>query len=194
MQKTLKWWVAQWQYFLFIGLLLAIWQLQPMWMAYDREAMLQGQWWRLLTGQFLHLSFAHALGNILGLGVVWLLFADHWRGWRFVWLVPICVLGSNAGMLFHPQIENYVGFSGALYGLIAFGALMDWFHRIPYGGFITLGLTAKVSYEYFLQPIEFLALNDLSLLAVEAHFYGVLTGFCMAFIIYLLNSGKSSGK
>lgn len=171
-------------YLAFVGLLVLIWALQPMGLTYERDAIDAGQWWRLLTGQYVHLSFGHLAGNMLGLGIAWLLFAGNWRGWRFVWLVPLCVAGSNIGMwLFHPTIDNYVGFSGALYGLIAFGALTDWRNKVLFGRFITLGLCFKVSYEYFYQPIELFAWADLNLLAVEAHFFGAITGFAAALLL-----------
>lgn len=178
-----KWLVAQWQYLAFAILLLLLYTLQPMALAYERDAIDAGQWWRLLTGQYLHLSLGHLTGNILGLGVAWLLFADNWRGWRFAWLAPLCVAGSSIGMwLFHPAIAYYVGFSGALYGLIAYGALRDWRNNILFGRGITIGLCLKVGYEYFYQPVEFLAWNDLSVLAVEAHFFGAITGFAVALL------------
>ena len=183
-RRWLKWSIAQWPYFAFVLVMVIIWAWQPMALAYERDAILTGQWWRLLTGQYLHLSLGHLIGNILGLGVAWLLFAGNWGGWRFVGLTVVCVVGSNLGMfLLHPAVEYYVGFSGALYGLIAFGALNDWFNRVLFGRVITLGLILKVSWEYFVGPITWFSWADLSLLAVEAHFFGALSGFAVALLL-----------
>lgn len=183
MLHYLRWIAEQWQFLLFATLLLIIWALQPMWLAFERPQIEAGQWWRLFSGQYLHLSLGHLLGNLGGLGIAWLLFAEHWRGWRFAGLVVLCVLGSNLGLwLFAAHIDYYVGFSGALYGLIAFGALSDWLGRIRFGMGIAIGLLLKVSYEYFVAPIPFLGLTEHSLLAVEAHFFGALTGFTLALL------------
>lgn len=184
MHNFLKFLAREWQFLAFAGFLLVIWMLQPMWLAFERPLIEAGQWWRLLTGQYLHISLAHLLGNLGGLGIAWLLFAEHWRGWRFALVAAVCVLGSNLGMwLLHPYIDYYVGFSGALYGLIAFGAVKDWLHGVRFGMGISIALILKVSYEFFVAPVPFLGLSADSLLAVEAHFYGVLSGLLMVVLL-----------
>ncbi|MCC5879391.1 MAG: rhombosortase [Idiomarina sp.] len=184
MPKFLNFLAREWQFLAFAAGLLFIWVLQPMWLAFERPLIDAGQWWRLFTGQYLHLSLGHLLGNLGGLGIAWLLFADHWRGWRFAVVAAVCVLGSNLGMwLLHPYIEYYVGFSGALYGLIAFGALNDWLQGIRFGMAISIALVLKVSYEYFIAPLPFWGSSADSLLAVEAHFFGALSGLLMVLLL-----------
>ena len=146
-QLTIKHILVHWQYLSISAMLLIITLLQPYCMLYEREAIVAGEWWRLLTGQFVHFSAPHLIGNVLGMGVACLLFFESWRGWKFIPLLLICATISNMGMFFfHPEIENYVGISGALYGLIAFGALTDWINRVPFGGIITFVVILKVAY------------------------------------------------
>lgn len=155
--------------------------LQPNFMLFERDAIVTGEWWRILTGQFVHISAMHLTGNVLGMGVACLLFYENWRGWKFVMLLLACATTSNMGMyFFHPEIENYVGISGALYGLIAFGALTDWLKRVPFGRIITLGLILKVVYEFYLGPISFPAAEPADAIAVQAHLYGAITGLLLA--------------
>lgn len=176
--------LVYWQYFFVSAMLLIIMLLQPNLMLFERDAINAGEWWRLFTGQFVHISAGHFIGNVLALGVAYLLFSENWRGWKFVTLLLICATTSNMGMYyFHPEIENYVGISGALYGLIAFGALTDWFNKVPFGRIITLGLILKVVYEFYLGPIAFTAAEPSDAIAVQAHLYGAITGFLLALLL-----------
>src|ERR1700745_2647345 len=46
---------------------------------YDRDAIIDGQWWRLLTAHVVHLDLEHATLNGLGLALLWALFARDYR-------------------------------------------------------------------------------------------------------------------
>lgn len=178
--------VKEQNFFYFAALLVLIWWVSPGWATYERPLILAGQWWRLLTGQYFHWELAHIAGNLFGLAVAWLLFARHWRGIRFWWVSLVCVLGSSLGMfVFSPEVINYVGFSGALYGLIGFGALCDALQGIRFGVGILIGLVLKVSYEYIFGPVTFFGLfnSGASELAVQAHFFGVLTGLIIGLVV-----------
>ena len=43
---------------------------------YDRLAIEGGDWWRLITGHFVHLGLSHLALNIAGLLLVWILAGD----------------------------------------------------------------------------------------------------------------------
>lgn len=147
-------------------------------LTFERELIIQGQWWRVLTGQWVHWGTAHLLLNIAGVWLVWLLFAEFATGWRFGLTIVLIGLASNLGMLlFDPTIDYYVGFSGTLYGLFAWGAVQDIRHKMPFGWLLLFGVVAKVSYD-----LMFNASADN--LAVAAHFYGVLAGPLAGLLIY----------
>lgn len=164
-------------------------------LSYEKPLIDAGQWWRLATGQFVHLSFPHLLLNLSGLLLFWLLFAEHASGARYFAIVFIIALGASLGMyVTDQQIIYYVGFSGALYGLFAWGALHDVLNRVALGWLLFIGVVAKASYDYLVVGSGLMTETvsaDESSLAVSAHFYGVLTGILLAFGQYLWARTKS---
>ncbi len=149
-------------------------------LAWDREAIDAGQAWRLLSGQFVHLAGGHLLMNLLGIGLAWLLFAEHLPGWRYLAVVVIVATGASAGMYaFAPQVHYYAGFSGALYGVFAWGAVQDIRRKVALGWLVLVVVVAKAGYEHWAGPVPLGALAP-DRLAVAAHFYGVATGLVLA--------------
>ncbi|MFZ5526105.1 MAG: rhombosortase [Pseudomonadota bacterium] len=91
---------------------------------YERAALLQGQWWRALTGHVLHLSWTHALLNLAGL---WLCCGLAGAGQSSRGLSGPGLMASLAGLglgvsallcVLSPSVAHYVGLSGILYGLL----------------------------------------------------------------------------
>lgn len=120
----------------FVGMALPALALLPLnhldW-RFDRDAILAGEWWRLVTGQWLHLGPGHLLLNLVGLGLIAFVVgrALPWLGWIIV--LVISVLSVAVGLLvLHPDVTAYMGLSGALHGLLAAGALVLLF--APQGG------------------------------------------------------------
>lgn len=92
------------------------------WLAYDRAAIEAGQWWRFLTGNFVHLGWYHWFLNELGLVVLVLLCPEPlpplvWA--RRVVLIGIAMCLSLYG--FVPGLRSYVGMSGVIHGLFVLG-------------------------------------------------------------------------
>lgn len=93
------------------------------WM-FDRAAIADGEWWRLLTGHLVHLNAVHLGLNLAGL---WLLTELLWRqipAWQGVALLACAAALIDAGLWFaDPRIDWYGGASGMLHGLWAGCAL-----------------------------------------------------------------------
>gem|GEM_PF-4607753 len=113
-----------------IGLSCTVFQvtgLQPA-LRYGRAEILEsGQWWRVLTGNLVHLGYPHLLLNLAGLIMITLLLAHALsvRQWAFTGLISM--LGVSFGLLiFDPHLIWYVGLSGALYGLLLGGAIAEF--------------------------------------------------------------------
>ncbi|WP_157980684.1 rhombosortase [Aliidiomarina taiwanensis] len=145
---------------------------------YQRH-LLERQIWRVFTGQFMHLDWPHLLLNTAGVWLAWLLFAEHLSCRRMLWLLPVLALGCGIGMwVFAPEIEDYLGFSGVLYGVFAFGAVSDVWQKIKFGRWLLVGVIVKVSWDYWITPVSLLG-GDTSELATAAHLLGAVSGvFC----------------
>ena len=92
-------------------------------MVYDRAAILSGEVWRLLTGNWVHFSTRHLLYDLLALGIAgWII---ERRGYPHFGL--FCVLapvGISAALLAaSPEVQFYGGLSGVATGGIIYLAL-----------------------------------------------------------------------
>jgi rhomboid family GlyGly-CTERM serine protease len=89
---------------------------------YDAGAIAGGQWWRVLTGNFVHLGWWHLFLNEVGLLVLVLLCPEP-LSWS-VWVRRLLFLGFGMGAglyFFVPGTAWYVGMSGVIHGLFLLG-------------------------------------------------------------------------
>ena len=72
---------------------------------YDRLAILNGEYWRLVSAHFTHLGPTHLLLNLAGLLLVWLLVGRYYsnRQWLFVLSVSIAAV-SGGFWFFDPNM------------------------------------------------------------------------------------------
>ncbi len=85
-----------------------------------------GDWWRLITAAFLHASVLHILFNMLAL---WWLGApvEMVLGRiRFLGLYIVSGLAGSAGALVADPHAVTVGASGAIFGLLGAGLILEW--------------------------------------------------------------------
>lgn len=151
---------------------------------YDREEILAGQVWRILTAHLVHLGWSHLLLNLIGLVFIWALFGQalSTRGW--VGTFVVCALGVSLGLLaFNPRLGWYVGLSGILHGLFAAGAIAErHIHRRTY--LIMLGLLlSKLMWEQFHGPLPGTASTAGGNVIVDAHLYGAITGLVVGWVL-----------
>lgn len=137
----------------------------------------QGEYWRIITGQFTHTNGYHLMLNALGLGLVWLLHGEYYQVKSY--LIVNLLLLTSIGLLLmfnSPINHHYAGYSAVIHGLIVYGALIDIKRSEKTGWLILLGTYCKVLYE-----LSFGGSNSTSELigaavATDAHLYGVLCG------------------
>lgn len=162
---------------------------------FNRTAIEQGQWWRLLTSHWLHYGRYHLALNLGAFVlVVYILFQKlPWQ--HYLALLSACMLGVGLGIYgFSPQMAFYTGLSGVLHGLLVAGVLLT-FRDMPLMNSLALVVvTAKIVQEQWpgfdathpLLPVP---------IAVDAHLYGALAGLVwgLAVSVYRFNS-RSAGS
>jgi rhomboid family GlyGly-CTERM serine protease len=149
---------------------------------YDRADIFHGELWRLFTGNFVHLGMGHLLEDMAGLLLLWLLFEDVLAGWRMPPLICIGALAVGLGLLASdPQVDWYVGISGALDTLWAAGALALLRRRDRFGWVLAGLLVAKLTYEQVFGALPFSSISSGGSVIVDAHLYGALAGALIGF-------------
>ncbi len=118
---------------------------------YQRTALEEGEWWRLLTAHLVHLGVTHLLLNLLGLWVVWAVVGRVLGNLRGAVALLCSAISIDAGLWWlQPRVEWYVGLSGVLHGLLVAGGLAlvrDGERRL---GWLLFGaVAAKVAWEQF---------------------------------------------
>jgi len=146
--------------------------------SYQRAAIAAGELWRVLTAHFVHLDANHALLNTLGLVLMWALFARDYSPLRWLAIYLVAALAISLGLfVFDPQIEWYVGASGALHGVMAAGTLAHLRRRDLDGWILAVFVLAKLSYEQVAGSMPFAGTANT---LVDAHLYGAIAGLALA--------------
>ena len=101
-------------------------------MVYDRAAILSGEVWRLLTGNWVHFSARHLLYDLLALGIAgWII---ERRGYPYFGL--LCVLSAisigTVLLAMRPEVQSYGGLSGVATGAIIYLALQGLKEPAPW--------------------------------------------------------------
>ncbi len=164
-----------------LTVLMAVFQALPTtwqdWMPYERIAIENGQWWRLLTGNFIHLGWGHLILNGCGLLVIAWLFAEDRRTTQWGSDLLICSLATGIGLyLFNPEVFWCVGLSGALHGLFAIGAISWIVAGVGQGRWLLAGLAVKLSWEHFAGEMPFSGGIIGGNVITDAHAWGTIGG------------------
>lgn len=157
---------------------------------FDRDAIGGGEWWRLLTGNFVHLGLSHLVMNLAGLALVVALVWRHFGAVAWASIIVGSSLVVGFGLLWrNPEISWYVGFSGTLHGLIIAGVLADlrvW----PKSAALLLGaVIAKLAWEQIGGALPGSESVAGGAVIVDAHLYGAAGGAIFGIILIAL--GKS---
>lgn len=154
-------------------------------LAYDRMAILQGEWWRLLTGGWLHHNLNHLLMNLLAWGLIYLLLPQRLAGYRSVWVLILQVaLVDTFLFALVPATHFYWGLSGALHGLFAICALLMIQQRERQGWWWLLGLFVKLGWD--LVRTDSLTTELIGTrVHVESHVIGAISGVLTGLLLLL---------
>jgi len=115
---------------------------------FDRAAIAQGEWWRLITGHWVHSGLAHAGWDITALLLLGILFEA-----RLQWRLPVALLigtvGVDAWLWWGDHtLYYYCGLSGILNSLLIVGLLQLWCDfRHPLVALTGVGAAVKILVE-----------------------------------------------
>jgi rhomboid family GlyGly-CTERM serine protease len=131
-----------------------------------------------------HVSGAHLLLNVLGLGVLAGLFPRDYSLSQWLLILFASMAAIDVAFVFYePQLQWYVGLSGVLHGIMAAGAIAWWRHETkPMALALSLMLVAKLSWEQLHGALPFS--GDMPVV-VDAHLYGAMGGAAAGICISL---------
>lgn len=164
---------------------------------FNRPAIDGGSWYRLFTCNFVHLGVNHMLLNLCGYVFAVLLFK---RTIGSLWWYSnslVCCIAVGLGILFFDKgVASYVGLSGALYGILAFGLLINLRDQL----WINLVIYCFIIYRVFEQNSE--AFDPASMhgfiggnVIASSHLFGLIAGNLCAgtyFIVRVLSRQTTS--
>lgn len=143
---------------------------------YDREAIAAGEWWRLLTGNFVHLGWYHWMLNEIGILVLVLLCPERLA--PAVWLRRLLLIGlgmTSCLYLLVPEMVWYVGLSGVMHGLFLLGLARQGLQRDWIALACLAYLFGKLAWEMLMGvPVS----DEVAIggkVALESHLYGALS-------------------
>ncbi len=154
---------------------------------YERSAIGAGELYRLLSGHFVHLGVGHALLNVFGLGLVWVLVGGVYSAMRWIMALGVVVVTIDLGFWYLlPSLDWYVGLSGVLHGLLVAG-LVGGFRARQWESLILGGVVAaKLVYEAVAGPMPGSADAAGGAVIVEAHLYGAVGGLVAGAMLLLV--------
>ena len=94
----------------------------------------QGDWWRLVTAAFLHYGPVHLLLNMLGLYWFGSLLEQRIGSGRYLLIYFVSGLAGSAGALVLSPTSATVGASGAIFGILGAGLVLERQRDYVFGG------------------------------------------------------------
>jgi rhomboid family GlyGly-CTERM serine protease len=153
------------------------------WLVFDRAAIIGGQWWRLITGNWVHFSTDHLLADAVAVGVAGSVI-ERREGMRSFWLYAAAAAVVGLAVFFlAPGVAKYGGLSGMACGAFGYLALKEIkeikrssVRRWPPVLVLVL-LVVKVGWEYATGRALFVSTRDDMMVLPLAHAAGLLSGF-----------------
>lgn len=141
---------------------------------YERLAVAEGQWWRLVTGHLVHIDARHALLNAAGFALLWALFARSLRPLQWWLAIGLCALVIDGGFWFvSKDLVWYAGASACLHGVFACGCVQLVRQHDPVGYLAGLALVGKLAWEQWQGPLP---LSGGIPVVTVSHLYGAIGG------------------
>lgn len=151
-------------------------------LAYDRAAILQGEWWRLITGHWVHFSAQHFLYDTAAFGIIGTLLENRGRK-LFAWLCLSTIVTTSLAMLvFEPHLQLCGGLSGlatAAFVSLALEGLEEQGMQCWISGSALVFCAVKLLFELVAGKFLVLQTHDSFVPVPSNHIAGALTAVAM---------------
>ncbi len=142
------------------------------------------EFWRLISGNLVHLGWSHLILNVLGLALIWGLFWNTFESWAWAVITLVSALAVGGGLLWlNPEIIWYVGLSGVLHGLFVAGALGGIRRGDRREAIMLVAIIGKLLWEQVYGPMPGTADMAGGPVIVDAHLYGAVGGAIAALFL-----------
>jgi len=160
---------------------------------FDRASIDSGDFWLLLSGNFVHLGRSHLFMNMAGfvlvVALVWARF--NWFEWVLITVFSSLAVGIGLYVL-DKDVIWYVGFSGTLHGLIIAGCLSDLRYYPKSAALLLALVVGKLVWEQFAGALPGSESMAGGRVVVNAHLYGAIAGAAVGGLLVLLNVARKS--
>ena len=137
-----------------------------------------GQWWRIVTGAFLHGSLLHLGSNMLALFFVGQSVEQIFGKVRYALLYAIALVGAGLTVVYASPLDPTIGASGAIFGL--FGALVAVGLRLGKRGRTIIGQVLPVI------VINLVLTFTIPNISAAGHIGGLITGLLAGFVLFMM--------
>ena len=122
-------------------------------LTFDRSAIQSEEYWRLISGHFVHTNHSHLAMNLAGVLALWLLQGDDYNARDYLTAAITSAVGVSACLYYlNSSVNWYAGLSGLLHGLFAWGVTADLHARRHISPVLVVGLLAKLLLEQTFGP------------------------------------------
>lgn len=143
--------------------------------AYYKPFILAGEWWRLLTTGFVHVSIAHILMNSLSLWSLGNILEPYLGKKKYLIILLCSVIGGSLFLFAAGDNTVAVGLSGGLYGLLACYTYLV----VIRGGWQVPSVRSSLINTYIIN----LLINFVPGIAWQAHLGGFVTGLILSAVL-----------
>jgi membrane associated rhomboid family serine protease len=141
-----------------------------------------GEWWRLVTNAFLHGSPIHLLFNMVMLWWFGRLLEGLLGTGRYLAIYFISVLAGSAGALLLAPTAATIGASGAVFGVLGAGLVLERHNINVFGGSALLIVFFNLSFTLFVHP---------SYISIGGHVGGLIGGGLAVLVLSRFGRGHA---
>jgi rhomboid family GlyGly-CTERM serine protease len=144
-------WQSYSLYLIVILIMLALALGQPhssQWLQFNRSQIDVGEWWRVFSANWVHLSVNHLLGNSLGMVLFAYIAGRYLNNATGVLLLLWCCMWVGTGLyIYADYLQQYVGMSGVLHGLLLVAPFISKYYSHRMAWLFATVIIAKVIWE-----------------------------------------------